>query len=139
MNRYFRQEVELAGLAMAGALAIFTIAAQCQPKPTPPPPGPDPIPTVADAAPPDSGPPDALAPDSGAIDPRPDDEPGDRCERGYEAARRLGYEPRKPRTGTWVEACRNAEARGLDMQPDCAARASSRAEVERCFTQSPDD
>lgn len=120
------------------AFAAFALAAECRQRPTPPPM--PPADAGADASPeaPETGPADAQAPDSGAIDPRPDDEPGERCERGYEAARRLGCPPKAPRTGTWVEACRNAESRGIDMQPDCAERALTCKDVARCFSESPD-
>jgi len=62
---------------------------------------------------------------------------GDSCTRGYARAVEFGCPPVPPRTGAWVDACRNMRAHGLDAQEDCLLAAGDCAAVKRCMGESP--
>jgi hypothetical protein len=107
------------------AIYVFArIMLGCTPQPVPnPPPQPD-----ADAAPtpPDSTP-DAAA-DTG---PAP---AGGPCELAYRhAASDLKCLLKVPATGTWVQACNNAQANAIDMHTTCMVAAKDCAAVSNCL------
>lgn len=117
-------------------VALAFGACRLEPGPVPPgPPQPPPEPT-------DAGTGDAVVEDAGAQDEAPDAGAGpfegDRCERGFHRATYVLRCPLPaPRSGTWVEMCRNAESAGVDIEPDCLERAADCDAVHLCRAASP--
>lgn len=97
-------------------LAVYVFASvmlACTPQPTPnPPPQPD-----ADAA---------SAVDAGPLT-------GGPCEQAFQLATAMGCPLKAPSTGTWVQACNNARANGIDMHTKCVLGAASCSAVAYCL------
>lgn len=54
------------------------------------------------------------------------------CQAAYEQARTLGCPPAPPARGTWVDACKNAAAHGIDLHTACRREAKSCADEAVC-------
>lgn len=95
---------------------LLAVLAGCIP-PAPPAPGPD-VPPPTDAGPPepDAAPPVAIT-----------------CQDGWNRLQALSCAVTTPRTGSWIDACANAQAHAINMNLACVILAADCAEARRCL------
>lgn len=113
-------------------LAICDCHPQSEPSPSPAPTWsedafPPPTPYVTD----DAAAPDASEPSDAGPIPSP---PPNLCDIADEHIKKLGCTVRKPRTGEWVDACRNALNNGIAYHFACINTAKTCTAISACLS-----